>query len=204
MENQVWKEALKLQSEGKHNAAVIKFTRLINEEGANPDLLHDRGVSYFHLKFKKECLADFDSSLNLQPDYAYRYSSRAYIRAAYKDYNGALEDYRKAVEMDPQDAVAQNNLGMLEEQMGWHEQSKERLALADELSEMLKEGNIDAPDATGSTPVLQKEQIEPDNNNSVGDHLKAAFSIFSSKKEFKEFVHFIKNGFTFKRDKPDE
>lgn len=204
MENQVWKEALKLQSEGKHNAAVIKFTRLINEEGANPDLLHDRGVSYFHLKFKKECLADFDSALNLQPDYAYRYSSRAYIRAAYKDYDGALEDYRKAVEMDPQDAVAQNNLGMLEEQMGWHEQSKERLALADELSEILQEENIAPAPTEIPTPVDNQEDSKKEANSSIGQHFKAAFSIFSSKKEFNEFIQFIKNGFTFKQDKPDE
>lgn len=204
MENQVWKEALKLQSEGKHNAAVIKFTRLINEEGANPDLLHDRGVSYFHLKFKKECLADFDSALNLQPDYAYRYSSRAYIRAAYKDYDGALEDYRKAVEMDPQDAVAQNNLGMLEEQMGWHEQSKERLALADELSEILQEENIAPAPTEIPTPVENQEDSKKEENSSIGQHFKAAFSIFSSKKEFNEFIQFIKNGFTFKQDKPDE
>ncbi len=204
MENQVWKEALKLQSDGKHNAAVIKFTRLINEEGANPDLLHDRGVSYFHLKFKKECLADFDSALNLQPDYAYRHSSRAFIRAAYKNYDGALQDYRKAVEMDPQDAVAQNNLGMLEEQMGWYEQSKERLALADELSEMLKKENIDLPE--NPTPATKggKSEAEQQPTNSVSDHVKTALSIFNSKKEFKEFIQFIKNGFTFKQDKLDE
>ncbi|MGB0424135.1 MAG: tetratricopeptide repeat protein, partial [Flavobacteriales bacterium] len=119
MENKEWQRALELQKNHNHEEAIELFNSFFHKESSNPDLLHDRGVSYFHLKRKQECLADFESAANIQPDYAYRYSSMAFIKAAFNMTEEALRDYNKAVELDPTDAVTQNNLGLLEEQLGW-------------------------------------------------------------------------------------
>ncbi|NQX91707.1 MAG: tetratricopeptide repeat protein [Flavobacteriales bacterium] len=194
MENQDWNTAIAFQKEGKHKEAIELFNKLI-EQGANPDLLHDRGVSYFHIGNKKKCLADFDSALNLQPDYSYRYSSRAFIKAAFKDTTGALEDYRKAVEMDPEDAVAQNNLGLLEEQMGWKDDRQKRFKIDDALNEILEENDIPKEEAQPNTSASNTTNSTSTTPSSYGseatsetssptNQLSAMMNIFKSKKEF--------------------
>ena len=47
---------------------------------------------------------------------------------------GAIEDYKRTVELDPEDAVTWNNLGLLEEQLGYQEQAKERYRVSDDCS----------------------------------------------------------------------
>ena len=40
---------------------------------------------------------------------------------------------KKAIKLDPEDAVAYNNLGLLEEKLGYEEQAKRRFEIADAL-----------------------------------------------------------------------
>ncbi len=47
----------------------------------------------------------------------------------------AMQDYRKAVELDPEDAVAHNNLGLLEEKVGYQLKADKRFEKADKLRE---------------------------------------------------------------------
>ena len=68
--------------------------------------------------------------------------------------------------MDPDDAVTWNNLGLLEEQMGYQEQARERYKVSDELLGILNEHGIDpessspaaqdrpSPSGTARTPAL--------------------------------------------------
>jgi tetratricopeptide (TPR) repeat protein len=39
------------------------------------------------------------------------------------DIKGAIEDYEKTISLDPDDAIAYNNLGLLQEQLGYKEKS---------------------------------------------------------------------------------
>lgn len=205
MENKDWQRALELQKNHSHDEAVALFNDLIKEIKNNPDLYHDRGVSYFHLKQKRSSLADFETAANLQPDYAYRYSSMAFIKAAFKMTKEALEDYNKAVLLDPSDAVTQNNLGLLEEQMGWKKESEERFKVADELAGILKDSEIAPAPEQQKAVEEQIPKITPENNPTQTEtqvsFVTIIFGIFKSKKQFAEFVHFLKNGFTFKKNK---
>ena len=75
------------------------------------------------------------------------------MKQACGDLRGAIEDYKRAVELDPEDAVTWNNLGLLEEQLGYQEQAKERYRVSDELLGILKERGIDPEtDAPPSAP----------------------------------------------------
>lgn len=203
MENKHWISAQALSKEGQHEKAYAAYNKAMLFVIDNPDLYHDRAVCLFHLGRSEDAMSDLNYAVKLQPDYSYRYSSRAYIRSAMKDYEGALSDYRKAVELDPEDAVAQNNLGLLEEQAGWKKQAQERFKIADELSEMLEEQNI----GTESKPSARQNQaksnpvpLQPEKNkeNPKENMGSVVASVFKSKKVFKEFVQFIKNGFTLK------
>ena len=102
-------------------AAHDAFRALVvgGNESNNPDAVHDLAICCFHLKRMEEALHWLDRAVELQPDYGYRYASRAWMRAAAKQYDGARSDYQRAIALDPEDAVSQNNLGLLEEQLGY-------------------------------------------------------------------------------------
>jgi len=44
------------------------------------------------------------------------------------------ENYEKAIELDPEDAVSYNNLGLVEEKMGRKEKAQQHFSRADSLS----------------------------------------------------------------------
>lgn len=126
-------EALK---KGEVDKAILLYTEALSEAPNDCDILGDRATAFLHKKDKLRCLADFNKAVKLDPNYAYRYASRAFAKQNFGDLNGAVEDYTKAVDLDPEDAVAQNNLGMLLEQQGYKKEADERFARADKLSRM--------------------------------------------------------------------
>ena len=200
MPSSLHKKALEFFKADQFEKAIKLFDQAIEENNTDPDLFHDRGVCYFHMKRKQEALADMNEALKLQPDYSYRYSSRAYMKGHLKDLEGAIEDYKKAIELDPDDAIAYNNLGLLEEQLGYQESAKKRFAKADALSELLKESGIDLESARTEEPRnIQKEiDEEKKQNQGNGAVIREMFSVFKSKENFREFLSFIKNGFSNK------
>jgi tetratricopeptide (TPR) repeat protein len=172
----------------------------LNKNPNHPDILSDRGVVYIHLNRKEDALKAFDLSLNLQPDYAYRYSSRAYARAFFGDIDAAIKDYEKAVELDKEDAIAYNNLGLLLEQKGRMDLAKKNFDRADHLAK-IEEKLLNVVDELEEDGIydevqIQRKEIEPIEKRKKelttwGEMKK----IFTSKDQFKDFLHFIKNGF---------
>jgi hypothetical protein len=108
------------------------------------------------------------------------------------------------VEMDPDDAVAQNNLGLLLEQKGYKNAASERFKRADKLSKE-EDHLLELMDDLDEEKVEQIEtnpksvEVNPDvqrqKNIQTGTELK---KVFTSKSQFKEFINFIKNGFKIK------
>lgn len=121
------------------------------------------------------------------------------MKQAMGDLNGAIDDYKKAVELDPEDAVTWNNLGLLEEQLGYRKEAKERHKVSDELREMLKERGID-PENTAP----QRLKDPPANPTSEDDDLSTEQpKVWSeikravwTKEGRKELWAFVRNGFT--------
>jgi tetratricopeptide (TPR) repeat protein len=114
-----------------------------------------------------------------------------------KDIEGAIEDYKMAISLDPDDAIAHNNLGLLEEQLGFHLQAKKRFSQADELSELLKDSGIEMPGISHDEPRnIQKEIDEEKKQNPVKKSLvKEMMLVFTNKESRAEFFRFVRNGF---------
>ena len=163
--------------------------------------------------------ADMNKAQELEPRNPYRYSSRAYIKDAIGDLAGAIEDYKKCIELDPLDAVAHNNLGMLEEKFGRKQKAEKHFKKADEISKDEKspffgkfntegeqilnqdEAQQEVQNVIKEAYEKEKEELEKEQakkeekegeKSSIG---KVMLSVFKSKQEFIAFINFIKNGF---------
>jgi tetratricopeptide (TPR) repeat protein len=166
-----------------------------SEWNNDPDFLNDLAVATFHNGNSQLALKHLDDAILLQPDYGYRYAARGWMKQAAKDTNGAIQDYEKALELDPQDAITQNNLGILEEQLGRIQSAKERFAMADELDQVLRETNISASE---ENPVLSKNasttKSSTPQRTSSNTRREIMQALLTSKGR-KEFIAFLRNGF---------
>ena len=149
-------EHLKL---GDLDIALQHMNDALNENGLHPELLSDRAVVYLHLKNKELSLADFDSAINLQPNYGYRFASRAYAKDIFGDTLGGIADYQRAIELEPEDAIAHNNLGLLEEKLGRIEASKRQFEKADLLRKL--EDDRNEPQGQPETTILPDNFMQP-------------------------------------------
>lgn len=178
----------------------------VSESAASldPDAMHDRAVCHFHCGDKEAAMSWLNQAADTQPDYSYRYSSRGWMKQASGDTHGAIEDYKKALELDPDDAVTWNNLGLLEEQLGYQEQAKERYRVSDELLGILNEHGIDPESSTPAfdeRPASQPAQGAPAPESdapqprSVWAELRRAIG---TKEGRHELWTFVTNGFTLR------
>lgn len=187
------KEAEALYAAKKWAEADMLFAALKRDGETDGDLMHDHAVCIFQLGRKKEALDEFDRAVALEPDKAYRYASRAWIRAAMKDVDGAIADYKKAIELDPEDAIALNNLGLLEEQYGMRKSAQERFRRADTLKGILKDAGVDLPEEPEAAPTPPDDPTPADPPpSSLWREMR---SVFSDKKSRQEFITFIRKGF---------
>jgi len=61
----------------------------------------------------EKAVADFSKVIQIEPDFAYAYYNRAYIKYKLHDLDGAVEDYNAALKIDPDFADAYYNRGIL-------------------------------------------------------------------------------------------
>ncbi|MEY5043011.1 MAG: hypothetical protein RJA19_238 [Bacteroidota bacterium] len=158
----------------------------------NPDWIHDVALCHFHLGRKQEALEGLDRAANLQPEYGYRYASRAWMRQALGDLDGARADYERAIALDPEDAISHNNLGLLEEQMGYRREAQRRFQVADELREMLATSGIDLDPPPMATDTPPAPAISPSGAKPVEQ------TDGPTPWSLREFLQFMRNGFKLK------
>tara|TARA_R110001592_G_scaffold363221_3_gene681760 strand:+ start:153991 stop:154602 length:612 start_codon:yes stop_codon:yes gene_type:complete len=194
---QHFQQARDYVSQNKLNEALESINKCLEIVPEQTDALSQRGVIYFHLQKEDLALMDMDRAVSLDKTNAYRYSSRAYIRAAYKDIEGAEQDYLKAIELDPKDEIAYNNYGLLLENRGHVELAKKHYTKADELAgikpieQRAKEAR--EKNTTNKKQIITEEEvIEKTDGQPIGETVK---SVFTKKSAFKEFLAFVKNGF---------
>lgn len=154
------------------------------------NLLSDRGVIFIHLNKKEEALKDFDQAVFLEDSYGYRYASRAYARDFFGDTEAAILDYEKAIKLDPEDAVSYNNMGLLQEKLGYKKKAQKNFELADEISKTHEEILIPPPPVLENEVPKVQEEASIKNKSFFSEFLK----VFKSKKQFREFISFIKKG----------
>ena len=199
--NKIHEEAHKAFQEGNYQEAVIGYTNALKESSNDCTILSDRAVSYLHLNLKEKCITDFDLAVKLQPNYAFRYASRAYAKKHFNDIDGAIEDYEQAIELDPTDEISQNNLGVLLEEIGaqveadTHFQQSDKLRKEKETSPL---PSIENEIKEEVEEIESSEKIERLSDEEITTKTEELKKIFSSKKQFNDFMHFIKNGFKIK------
>lgn len=184
-------KAEKFYAEHKFKDAIYWYTRALSLS-PNADIYSERAVSYFHNDQLKESLEDMNRAQELEPERPYRYASRAYIKDAMGDVEGAIRDYEKTIELDPDDAIAHNNLGLLIEKLGHHQKAKVFFDFADAIAK--KEQGDETARAERPRNIqsdMNKDRKEP----SLRDE---ALKVFTSADQFKEFLRFIGNGFKHK------
>ncbi|MDX1653219.1 MAG: tetratricopeptide repeat protein [Brumimicrobium sp.] len=201
------KKAQELLMEGKYEKALTFFNKALKKSPQHPDILSHRGVAYLHLNQKKNCLEDLMLSLELDGENAYRYASLAYARDFFGDLSGAIRDYEKAIEIDPEDAISHNNLGLLLEKQGYQKKAEDNFVKADKLAKIQKEmfaemekheDSMESSSSKINKPIgekIQPKKLTPDKPVSR----KQLFtSIITKKSVFREFIRFIRNGLKIK------
>ena len=130
-----------------------------------------------------------------------------------KDLKGAVEDYEKSLELDPDNEITYNNLGLALEQMGAMARAQRMYKKGNEILGYDPEKRV--MDESGDH-MVNKDEIEPQQETEVDPKEekkalrkkkgKAAKEVFSNKNAFKEFLGFIGNGFKLKdsSDKSEE
>lgn len=197
MTNNLLNSATEHLKAGSYEKALEQFNVLIKNEAPVADYFAYRGTALLNLKRKKDALKDFDRAVELDSKYSYRYACRAFAKDSLGDLEGAIADYRIAVALDPDDAIAHNNLGLLEEKLGNKSNAKRHFETADSLAQ-----SFFSQDLTIHHDIeIEEKSFEKHKETEIQSSLDAQtyFSelkkIFSSKNEFTRFVKFIKKGF---------
>ncbi len=160
-----------------------------------PDYLSELGIGLFHLERKKEALTALNRAQELDSGNPYRYSTRAYIRSVMEDSDGAILDYKKCIELDPKDAIAHNNLGMIFEKQGKLAEAKEYFKIADGISGVknpnrkTKKKEKKKLNPSTSSPKIKKSSL------SLSYFIEVCKSIFTNKETTDEFFDFVKKLF---------
>lgn len=183
--------------QGQWDRALLNFNQAIAAESGwnqDPDFKHDRAIALFHSGNKNEALNELNDAVTLQPGYGYRYAARGWMKQALKDVHGAIADYKAAIELDPEDAISLNNLGLIEEQLGYHREAKDRFAAADELAGILQKESIvpAVPELKAPTSQSIPSSEQDPGPSSLLSEVKRALQQPDGRKEF---IAFIRNGF---------
>ncbi len=198
-----YREAKELFDNKQFAAARTLYEKAVALHADDPNAWHDLAVCLLHLNQPLIALEKINISVELQPDYSYRYASRAYIKSALKDLNGAIADYEKAIELDPEDAISYNNLGLLQEQQGYMSEAKEKFEIADELRKMLDDENIEVEQPQTAPKKeeihLPKAETPAEINESPSTIWKEISSVFTKSDSMRDYLHFLKNGFKMKK-----
>ena len=183
-------KAYNLMLEKDYQQALKIFDDLIYLFPNEANLLSDRGVIFIHLNKKEEALKDFDQAVFLEDSYGYRYASRAYAKDFFGDTEAAILDYEKAIKLDPEDAVSYNNIGLLQEKLGYKKKAQKNFELADEISKEQEDNLIPQPTVLENKVPKVQEESSIKNKSFFSEFLK----VFKSKKQFSEFIGFVKKG----------
>lgn len=220
--NKLHKEAELAAKTGDFTKALNLLTQAVLDSPKEPKLYEDMGVVYLHLQFKDKSIEAFDKALELDPNNPYRYSSRAFAKARFKDFDGAIADYEQAIVMDPEDAITRNNLGLALEQQGYYKKAEKQFKKSNDILGIKPRGEagihpdsdkmrfefesskttkpdglkITEPQAPIPTDASSSEEI-PENEPSRGKIIR---SVFTEKETFKEFIGFITSGFKLKQN----
>lgn len=169
----------------RFNASITDFNALLSKLPDEPTLLCERAISLFKNEQLELAMLDLNKAVELDSNNPYRYTSRAFIRA-YVDIDGAIEDYQKAIALDPEDEIAYNNLGLLQEQKGNFKEAKQNFKKSNKII------GYD-PEAKNNKQEVNIEQKSE--QKTYHNAWELFLGLFTSSAVRKEYVRFMKNFF---------
>jgi len=94
---------------GNNEDAIADFTNAIRIEPDYTEAYYKRGNGYLYLENYEDAIADYTRAIRIDPDYAIAYANRGFtktkIAQTTTDYDDALDDYNKAIQLiDPESA----------------------------------------------------------------------------------------------------
>ncbi len=97
----------------KTDSALVAYNSAIKCYSGFVEARYNRAVIYYKNKKYKEALADLDFIAGFKPDYSKTYTIRGSTKHFLHDYQGAEQDYLKALQFDPGNTQIKQQLGIL-------------------------------------------------------------------------------------------
>jgi tetratricopeptide (TPR) repeat protein len=101
----------------RYNEAVDDYTKFINAIGLDFNLIHivlkNRAICYVNLKQYDKAINDYTIAIEKSPKNSNYYLLRGYVYYLQKKYTEAGADYRKVLELNPNNQEAQRNLRVI-------------------------------------------------------------------------------------------
>lgn len=103
---------------GELSAAEVDFNATLMINGDYADAYISLGMIYLDEQNYKDALNAFNNGIEKAPTNSIGYQNRGELKYEILDIKGAVEDYLKVVELDPNSTVALNNVATLYNYMG--------------------------------------------------------------------------------------
>lgn len=201
--NKTHEEAYLKMKSGDYSAALILYDQCLQQTSDQDTLHSERAVVYLHLNQKEKSLADFDRSIALNPLYGYHFAARGHAKDFFGDIDGAIADYERAIELEPEDDIFHNNLGLLQEKKGnqvkaqaYFERSDKLRKAEEKLHALIDE--IEGKESTSEPPFSADEKLQSSATNKPDKWWGMASKVLFDRKLRAEYWQFIKNGFKLK------
>jgi len=199
-------------TEADYLSAIETFSTALPQSAAKKDIYYNRAVCYLNTGQFDLAVFDFSKLIEIESNKAFYYSCRAFAKARTNDKKGAILDYEKALELEPDNPITYNNMGLVQEEIGYIKQANKSFEQSDDLRKKeeankalhLQDNQSVKKEVENRLEKAQLESnktkpqpitippIEPEIEKTKGELAK---EIFTNKNTFKEFIQFIKNGF---------
>eukprot|EP01004_Peranema_trichophorum_P002409 NODE_1470_length_1939_cov_123.752203_g1247_i0.p1 GENE.NODE_1470_length_1939_cov_123.752203_g1247_i0~~NODE_1470_length_1939_cov_123.752203_g1247_i0.p1 ORF type:complete len:566 (+),score=122.81 NODE_1470_length_1939_cov_123.752203_g1247_i0:61-1758(+) len=103
---------------GKNEEAVNWFTTAIKIDPTNHILYSNRSAAYCGLERYQAALDDANKTIEIKPDWAKGYARKGAALHFKKDFKGAIEAYKKGLELDPNNDACKKGLAELQPRGG--------------------------------------------------------------------------------------
>jgi tetratricopeptide (TPR) repeat protein len=110
-------QGVALHKDGKLDEAVAEYDRAVLLYPRCPEVHYNRGLAYRRKGGKidlEKAAVDFSQAIDLAPKFTVAYSNRGFVSFKLGEYDGALADFRKVLELDPQNADAKKSIEIIE------------------------------------------------------------------------------------------
>lgn len=95
-------EANNLFEDGEYQRALDKYGEALDEDPNHIHAMRGRARSLMQLGQSTQALAEFNTAIALAPDFGATYANRGILHDRMGRYEKAIEDYARALELDPE------------------------------------------------------------------------------------------------------